>query len=870
MQVWAEVLGVKGGLDLAWNPQLQQHQQQQQQQQQQRQQQQQQQHRRRPLRLRRRYSFRSHPLICMHAAAAAQQLLLLLLCCILYKMHLFASFYLLLLLLGLLAPRVAVLLFWYMRSSSSSSSSNSSKSSSSSSSSRSGDEKQGEMRGSNRQGCILLLLDAAGSFIPSVFLFQAYLALLDGISGPAGRMGELLLQMDLLLLAAVLLPVLLLLPAVLSPSVFYLLHSKGKRPSPAAAAAAAAAAGSQDSRSSRLRVWNLAAVVAAVAAVAGAAALHSYPAFLSPVAYLPLQQQQQQLQQQLQQQQQQLEAAGLQAAAVGSEKGDSGAAALPVLPTSENWQQQQQQQQQQLQQQQLQQQQQQQQTEKSARSFLGLLPFGLSRYLLPSDEFPFSARTPLQLHFVIFRRSKITALSLSSSSSSSSNSSSSSSNGEKTQPRHRSSSNSDTEHHEPAAATAAAAASPAAAESPEPPAAAAAAAAAGPSLGPFWTTYETPPFTRRCSQGVAVMGLGPHALWNAAFADAALVLGEVKAAVAAAEAAAAAAEAAAPAAEGAGEDPAAAALNETPHPSSPRHAAAAAAAAGECAAAAERENPPCSSSSSSSSKRGWKAKETPAFFLTEEGPSQGAPLTLAHLHRLSISRMHWSLYTNGQAFLPPSTPQTHSRVFSPSLRGEVDIHYDEEKDETRLRLRIAGGSLLAVTLPAPGLKRWNLQQQAPLQRLQPCDCYVVSIATPRPPAMASLEFFFQGHRPVRFTTRSGLFDVGAANTRCAETPLFSSLQRFPLPPLHGHAKAEGPPRFTAVPAGAKGKKTRNGGVLDPPEESVAGGPPQSQFNTFWERLLNALPPHITAAGSYADAAEWSLPPAPFSAKFVFD
>lgn len=53
-------------------------------------------------------------------------------------------------------------------------------------------------------------------------------------------------------------------------------------------------------------------------------------------------------------------------------------------------------------------------------------------------------------------------------------------------------------------------------------------------------------------------------------------------------------------------------------------------------------------------------------------------------------------------------------------------------------------------------------------------------------------------------------------------------------------------------------------------EASEAGNISSRLNTFWERLVSALPKHTTAAGSYADAAEWILPRAPFSAKFAFD
>lgn len=56
--------------------------------------------------------------------------------------------------------------------------------------------------------------------------------------------------------------------------------------------------------------------------------------------------------------------------------------------------------------------------------------------------------------------------------------------------------------------------------------------------------------------------------------------------------------------------------------------------------------------------------------------------------------------------------------------------------------------MVAITLPAPGVKGWNLENQAPLRKLKACDCYMVTVITPVPPAMTKLEFFFQGNVPV--------------------------------------------------------------------------------------------------------------------------
>lgn len=111
---------------------------------------------------------------------------------------------------------------------------------------------------------------------------------------------------------------------------------------------------------------------------------------------------------------------------------------------------------------------------------------------------------------------------------------------------------------------------------------------------------------------------------------------------------------------------------------------------------------------------------------------------------------------------------------------------------------------------------------------------------------------------VRFTTRSGLFDATVPHWGCSRTPLFKSVQS--ASPTAQDALSEQQP--------------------DSPWSAAAGRPNISAVDkdgrlpcgvtTFWESLFKLLPPHITAAGSYADGVEWNLPYAPFSAALAFD
>lgn len=95
----------------------------------------------------------------------------------------------------------------------------------------------------------------------------------------------------------------------------------------------------------------------------------------------------------------------------------------------------------------------------------------------------------------------------------------------------------------------------------------------------------------------------------------------------------------------------------------------------------------------------------------------------------------------------------------------------EATEETRLTLLIGGASLLAVALPASGLKRWNLERQAPLKRLKQCDCYMVTLAAPKPPVMTKLEFFFHGNVPVSLPDRAvSCFLCGWSGARQREHP----------------------------------------------------------------------------------------------------
>lgn len=363
---------------------------------------------------------------------------------------------------------------------------------------------------------------------------------------------------------------------------------------------------------SNWRYWGLGVVAAAVAAMVAAAALNTSPALLPPlVDHLPLQQQ-------LLPEAEDISAGGKRI----DKRDNEGAVSLPLLPTAADA------------------------TvvqgahhqSKPHRSLLGLLPFSLGHSLLPSEDFPFSAERPLQLHFVVFRRSKITAFFPWGSSA---NNDSGNANGSGT--RLAGSSQKDTEQpqvHEASAATAATDASRFTAK-----------------LEPFSFTYRSPPLLRHSTQGVAVMGLGSQVFWNPAFADAPSVLSAMRNAVVAAEDEAAAAASAS------------SSLSETHQTSSPPHTAVsgglkhsnknavtlsdsggegtASGTTGKGTAAIERENI-CTSSEENRMSRCSKAKGPPAFLLMEEAPSQKAPLTLAHLHRLSTTRMHWSLYTNAQ------------------------------------------------------------------------------------------------------------------------------------------------------------------------------------------------------------------------------
>ena len=263
------------------------------------------------------------------------------------------------------------------------------------------------------------------------------------------------------------------------------------------------------------------------------------------------------------------------------------------------------------------------------RSLLGLLPIGLRRFLTSSESLPFSPERPHQLHFVTFRRSKVTAASLLSDSSSPGGSrSSSNSSG---------SNNRDEELANGENATAGSAERH---------------IRFTPDLEPLVTSHRTAHLVRRSTQGIAILGLGSPAFWNPASLDAGLILAAIRDSVAAAEEAAAAPG---PLRGSACSSPTGAADAATAVPSSPSNNETDAVSTVELAGQGAFENVALRGRScgiaGASVTSSSPARSSPSFQVKEEPPSQNAPLTLAHLHRLSTSRTHWSVYTDAKVIL---------------------------------------------------------------------------------------------------------------------------------------------------------------------------------------------------------------------------
>ncbi|XP_026191988.1 uncharacterized protein LOC34618327 [Cyclospora cayetanensis] len=721
--------------------------------------------------LRSRFSFDRQPLLCAHAAREVPLVTLLTLSVAAYSIQLFVSFYVLLLVLGLLVPRVALLLFWYIYPANQ-------------------NNENSSHRVTLKRGCLLLAVDAVGAAVPSTLLFQAYLALLDGLSGPAGRSGESLLFADVLLILGVLLPVWLLLPAVLCPPLFHASHAEARRRNSDPSSARLAQGLQREMRVTR-KLWMLAAAVAA----AGVSFAVSVFLLEAPAVPLPLHFGRTESSPSVPPYSGEV--------SIGIQDPHGTASALPpqqrlLQPFSLFG--------------------------ARARSLLGLLPESLQRLLLPSPSFPFSPERPLQLHFVAFRQSKVTAVALLQQSSSPP--------GTAAQVVKDSSTLS----------TGTAEESPVVEPTTE-----ASQSQFPPEVQPLTTTNHTEKLVRSSTQGVAVLGLGPQVFWNPAAADTDLVLSAIRAAVEAAEATAAQPASAGDADKG----------FRPAHAASSQHESDTASRGDVCTSQSS-----ILPNAEQTNALSLAAESLPAFYVKEEPPRQDAPLALPHLFRMSTHRTHWSVYTNAQEFLPPPAPLGNEgapHVYSPGIRGQVAIHYNDAQDETRLTLLIGGSSLLTLALPADKVVRWNLQNQAPLQKLKKCECYVVTITSPFPPVQTKLEFFFKGNEPVRFTTRSAVFDAVTPNTGCLQTPLFRSVHSYLL----------GLPMIEQPRLPAKSDLSTAAAAAEARTDSAPMGA-SSGSGVFWKTLLGKLPPHITAAGSYADAAEWVLPAAPFSAAFAFD
>lgn len=198
---------------------------------------------------------------------------------------------------------------------------------------------------------------------------QAYLGLLDGISGPAGRSGEALLLNDLILGGVVLLPVLLLSATLLPPLCHWLSlcqrENSGEKSTPPGPSRRLFGALKR-----RYMLWGAATAILCIACVFGTDLWR--PSLQQP-----------------QQRGVSMEAAKVMRVGTSEE-------VLPIQQKTEEsvWQQDYQ--------------------GLLLRLLHGLLPTNAWRYwvsagLLPSAAYPFSPERPLQLHFVTFRRSKVIA-----------------------------------------------------------------------------------------------------------------------------------------------------------------------------------------------------------------------------------------------------------------------------------------------------------------------------------------------------------------------------------------------------------------------------------------------------------------------------
>lgn len=421
------------------------------------------------------------------------------------------------------------------------------------------------------------------------------MAFLDGTSGPAGRMGESLLWMDLLLNLVVLAPVLLLLPAVLCPPFFHMLHYIKREENNAVRGNSETAA---RRREVKRRSWIVRALAVAGAAVASVFVLKMltfiFPLELSPTAI-----------------------SQKDAVSVIGEKNTSGFEGedLALLPIAAD-------------------EQLQLRSPKVAHfgSLLGLLSLGFGHYLLPSPAFPFSPVRPLQLHFVIFRRSKVTALPCRPCRSGTKDVSTGEENG--IEAPNDNSSCAKVEQLEVEAGTTASAAGEAAKSAFNFPS----------ELELLSSTHRTSHFVRHSTQGVAVLGLGRQVFWNPAASDASLVLSVVRRAIENAEQETGAYSSkvtqtvCVPPADTA----------NTIHQSS-GGAALVEELSGEAASETTKDTADmrCSCTVSSRSDK-TRQIHSPSFHTVEESPSPKAPLTRTHLHWLSTIRTHWSVYTNGK------------------------------------------------------------------------------------------------------------------------------------------------------------------------------------------------------------------------------
>lgn len=418
------------------------------------------------------------------------------------------------------------------------------------------------------------------------------MAFLDGTSGPAGRMGESLLWMDLLLNLVVLAPVLLLLPAVLCPPFFHILHYIRREENNAVRGNAETAA---RRREVKRRSWVVRALAVAGVAVASVFVLKMLT-FIFPLEPSPTPISQKSA-----------------VSVVGEENASEfGGEDLALLPISAD-------------------EQLQLRSPKVAhfRSLLGLLSLGFGHYLLPSPAFPFSPVRPLQLHFVIFRRSKVTALLCHSGTK---DVSSGEANG--IEAPNDNSSCAKVEQLEGEAGTTASAAEEAAKSVFNFPS----------ELEVLSSTHRTSHFVRHSTRGVAVLGLGRQVFWNPAASDAPLVLSAVRRAIENAEQEAGAYSSKAkqtvcvPPADTA----------NTIHQSG-GGVALVEDISGDAASEITKDTADMRGSCTASGRSDRTQQiHSPSFHTVEESPSPKAPLTRAHLHWLSTIRTHWSVYTNGK------------------------------------------------------------------------------------------------------------------------------------------------------------------------------------------------------------------------------